>query len=308
MRQQHLHGRIGRCAGQRGLRIAAVLAVEMTAAVVGHAGQHQPRAAVLDHHMLVVQDADAQARQFRQPGIDTGVILVIAGDEEAAVARLQASQRGHVPAQFGHAAVDQVAGDRHQVGLEVIDGLDDAFDVALADGGSDVEVADLDDGEAVQRRGQVRERNGNRDDAGPAPRIGKAQHSHHQPEHRHGFGRRAAHIGQRQDPGHQQAGQPQREQQTVAQQREHEQRRKQPQERQTDPGQGVGPGRPRQPPRQQPGRHQDGRREQQQGEQRAGEALGKRRDDAGADVKVQRNGKREQGGNGHGRRKCRAAR
>jgi hypothetical protein len=58
----------------------------MPAAVVRHASQDQLGPAALDHHMFVVQDPDAQAGQLDQPGLDAGVVLVITGDEVAAVA------------------------------------------------------------------------------------------------------------------------------------------------------------------------------------------------------------------------------
>ncbi len=50
----------------------------------------------------------------------------------------------------GHRAVDQVAGDRDHVGAESVDRVDDALDVAAADGRPHVDVAELRDGEAAR--------------------------------------------------------------------------------------------------------------------------------------------------------------
>jgi hypothetical protein len=60
VRQQHARRTRRRAAhGRRG--IAALARVEMVAGVIGHAGQHQWRPVMLQHHVLVVQHPQAQA-------------------------------------------------------------------------------------------------------------------------------------------------------------------------------------------------------------------------------------------------------
>ena len=67
-------------------------------------------------------------------------------------------QQGHQPLdpardvrrQLADRAVDQVAGDRHQVGVEAVDGGDDALDVGPANSRADVHVAELGDAKSFQ--------------------------------------------------------------------------------------------------------------------------------------------------------------
>jgi hypothetical protein len=92
VRQQDARRRMLRCAGQRGLRVAALRRVEVMRAVVGDAGQHQRRAIVTQHHMLVLQHLKSDAPQLDDPGLCAGVVLVVARDEVGAVARCELGQ------------------------------------------------------------------------------------------------------------------------------------------------------------------------------------------------------------------------
>jgi hypothetical protein len=60
-----------------------------------------------------------------------------------------------VLAQLGHAAVHEVAGDRDRIGAEPVDCLDDALDVRALDRRADMDVAELRDREAFERRRQA---------------------------------------------------------------------------------------------------------------------------------------------------------
>ena len=79
---------------------------------------HQRRLAAPDRHMLVGEHREPEPAQLGHPGGGARVVLVVAGDEEGAFARTQVGERGDVRRELAHRAVDQVAGDRHQVGVE----------------------------------------------------------------------------------------------------------------------------------------------------------------------------------------------
>ena len=84
---------------------------------------------------------------------------MVAGDEESAVPRREPRQRLGVPGKLSHAAVDEVAGDGDHVRAESVHRIDDPLEVIALDRRADVEVADLGDAEAVQRRRQPGDRN-----------------------------------------------------------------------------------------------------------------------------------------------------
>ena len=240
VRQEQPHRCVGRRAGQCGVRVAAVRRIEVVGRVVGHAGQHQAGCAPAQHHVLVHQDAQPQAAQRRDPGVRARVVLVVAGHEIGAVARGELRQRRHVRAQLGHAAVDQIAGDGHDVGVEQVDRPHDRLDVAVPDGGAHVHVADLRDDEAVKIGRQPVDRHVDADHARGAPRVEQSDRADRQRRQRH-----RPPGGPRQRDGVERArrGQPReraRRQQRIAQRRQHEQRRKQPQRHQPAPGDQAG--------------------------------------------------------------------
>src|SRR5712692_6202772 len=95
--------------------------------------------------MLVVQHGDTQSPQFRHPGVGSGIVLVISGDEVDALPRAQGGQRSHVLAQLPDRTVDKVAGDRYYVWLELVHLLHDAVEKSATQSRSDVDVGDLHD-------------------------------------------------------------------------------------------------------------------------------------------------------------------
>ena len=96
-----------------------------------------------------------QPAQFVDPGVGAAVVLVVARDEEGAVLRLQASEVGHVVRELGHRAVHQIPGDGHEVGLEGVRAPHHLLEERPAPVHPDVQIRELNDGEAVQRGGQL---------------------------------------------------------------------------------------------------------------------------------------------------------
>src|SRR3546814_15938594 len=68
-------------------------------------------------------------------------------------------------------AVDDVAGQRNQIGIESVDAPDDRIEIAAIDRRSDMNVAELDDDEAGQRGGQPGDRQLDINDPGEAARA-----------------------------------------------------------------------------------------------------------------------------------------
>ena len=128
---------------------------------------------VMQHHMLVQQHAHSKSAQFIDPGMRTGVILVIPGHHESAMASPQIGQRCDVLAQFRHRTVDQVTGDGHQIGIQAVDLVDDALDVGALDGRPDMKIAELRNRETLQRNRQMRDRHLYMPDSRRATRIEK---------------------------------------------------------------------------------------------------------------------------------------
>ncbi len=100
------------------MRIAPLRRVEVVCAEVRHAGEHDPRALMREHDVLVHQHAHAEALELGGPGGLARVILVIAGDEERAVPRVKSRERRGVARQVAHRAIDEIARQRDDIGLE----------------------------------------------------------------------------------------------------------------------------------------------------------------------------------------------
>ena len=192
---------------------------------VGDAGDEQRARVVLEDDVLVQQHRHPAPAELEDPCLRAGVVLVIAGDEERAMARRELRQRRDVPRQLAHIAVDEVAGHRDHVGLEAVDRLDDVADVTALDRRPDVDVRDLRDREAMKRLGKPRDRHVDLDDRGRPPRIPDADQRDRERHHRNGDRRRVDDTRPRQRIRQQPHGDRDRQQQRVAQQRQHEQRR-----------------------------------------------------------------------------------
>ena len=75
-----------------GRGIAALRGIEVMCAVVRHAGEYQRCAVVLQDDVLILEHMHAETPNLLGPCSLSGVVLVIAGDEEGTVARGQSGQ------------------------------------------------------------------------------------------------------------------------------------------------------------------------------------------------------------------------
>ena len=103
--------------------------------------------------------------------------------------RAQLAQRAGLRGQLFDAAVDHVAGDGDEVRRFLVDRVHDGLHVALLDGGADVDVADLHDGEAVQVGRQAGDGHVHRDHAREPARVDEAHDGGRQRQCRHPPGR-----------------------------------------------------------------------------------------------------------------------
>ena len=85
------------------------------------------------------------------------LVVVVAQDRELAQAGLQSAEHRLDPVDRV-VVLDEVAGDDEQVGAPAAAGVDDRLEELPLEAGGEVEVAELDDLQAVERRGQVRDR------------------------------------------------------------------------------------------------------------------------------------------------------
>ena len=81
---------------------------------------------------------------------------MVARDEVAAEACAQAAQGRHRVAEGRDVAVDQVAGDDHQIGCQRVRLCDQPLDEPAPDEWAHVQVGELDDGQPIQRAWQPR--------------------------------------------------------------------------------------------------------------------------------------------------------
>ena len=222
-------------------RIAALVGIEGAGAVVGDAGDDHRQSGRMDQRVLVHQHPQPHAAEFRDPGRGARIVFMVARHQIHAMRRAQLAQRAGLRGQLFDAAVDHVAGDGDEVRRFLVDRVHDGLHVALLDGGADVDVADLHDGEAVQVGRQAGDGHVHRDHAREPARVDEAHDGGRQRQCRHPPGRGLPQRGPAQFQARQ-AGQPQDQQQRVAQHGEDEQRREQAHRDQPDPGDPVAQG------------------------------------------------------------------
>jgi hypothetical protein len=87
-----------------------------------------------------------------------------------------------------HTAVDDVASDRNHVGTQAIHSIDDRLHKIPFDGGTDVDVADLGDCEALQLWRKIGQRHFHADNRGYAARHEESDQSDDRCEHHHSDG------------------------------------------------------------------------------------------------------------------------
>jgi hypothetical protein len=181
-----------------------------------------------------------QAPQLGDPGLGAGVILVVARHEEHTQARAQIGDRRRVFAQGRHAAIDQIARDRHDVRVERVDLGHHSGDARAFDGRPHVDVADLHDAQADEARIQAGHADLDIDDGRRAAGEVETQARGHQPR---GQKRRAGDRHQLRAHGRvrrQRADEPEHEQEQVAQHRAEEHERHEAHQRQAHPGHVIG--------------------------------------------------------------------
>src|SRR4051794_23905294 len=116
MGQQYFHRVHGRIEKSE-LRVALV---RVAADRVGDAGDDELRAVMFDDAMRVLQEGESELLDFENSFARPPVVLMISGDVENAVARLQIGERRDLIAQLVDVAVDEIAGDDDRIGVERI--------------------------------------------------------------------------------------------------------------------------------------------------------------------------------------------
>src|SRR4051812_45741107 len=115
--------------------------------------------------MFVEQHVQTEAPEFSNPRSRPRVVLVIAGDQKCAMAGSEPAQRSRMTTELANGSVDDITGDRNEIGTQAIDRIHDRIDILLADRMAHVHIADLSDGKSMQRFRQVQDRYIHVDDA-----------------------------------------------------------------------------------------------------------------------------------------------
>ncbi len=121
----------------------------MNGGAVVDPGQIESNGTVVNSHPLVAQHPNAESIELAQPGFRTRKIFMVAGHEKHAVRCPERGQRRDGGRELCDRPVNEIAGDRDEVGRERIGLPDDLLDEGSTDGGTDVEVGELDDSKSV---------------------------------------------------------------------------------------------------------------------------------------------------------------
>jgi hypothetical protein len=154
--------------------------------VLAVAGRHRARRRIVDagerepghRDVRVAQIPHAERCEVRDPRVGVPVVLVVAGDREHAVLRAQATERLDVAGEVANAAVDKIAGQHDQIGLERVDAIDDLRCERAAERWPDVDIGELDDREARRGHRQIHERHSHAFDMRAAPHANEAVRDH----------------------------------------------------------------------------------------------------------------------------------
>src|SRR3954466_13032978 len=133
-----------------------------------------------EHDVLVHQHGQPKTPQLRYPGMHAGIVLMISGDKENTVAGSQPPHGFGMSGKTPDATVDQVAGYGNHVGLQRIHRIDNPVDISALYGGANMNIGDLRNAEAMQRRRQAIDRHIDSPDSGPPPRVDETDEGHHQ--------------------------------------------------------------------------------------------------------------------------------
>ncbi|CAM5194787.1 hypothetical protein CDEN61S_01451 [Castellaniella denitrificans] len=139
------------CRVQVGTRLA-----ERCRLPVRDARHHQRRVAAPDDDVGVLQHVQAQRPVGGHPAPVVGVVFVVSGNRQHAVARPQVAQGTHVGRPGLGRAVGQIARDHHQVGVQGIGLRHHRRHPGFRQQAADVQVGQLHDAVAVEGRRQAR--------------------------------------------------------------------------------------------------------------------------------------------------------
>ena len=117
------------------------------------AGQDDRLAAELDLDPTAAQVDEAGVGEGAADSVGVAPEIVVAEDEVDAGAGGQFAQGVGDPVD-ALGLVDEVAGDGHEVGLELVGKPDDFLEVGLADPAGEVEIGEVEDRDPVERRSQ----------------------------------------------------------------------------------------------------------------------------------------------------------
>ncbi len=137
--------------------------------VVGDTGDQQLSVAAAGDPVFVEKHYHAQSASLLHPLFHPGVILVVAGDEVAAVDGSESSQRRHVESVTLDGPVGEIAGEGDEVHVEIVDNVDDGGDEAALDRWPYVNVGDLSDSESLQGGGEAVDGYGHIDNGRASP-------------------------------------------------------------------------------------------------------------------------------------------
>src|SRR5207244_3810720 len=149
MRQQNSKC-ISRRAGERG---SSIRFVRIAACRIGDAGDDE---IPVDDAVFIPEKCQAETLELFHPVAGVPVVLVIAGDDEHAVARAQIPQRFDRVAQIIDMAVDEITGDDDRVSFQRVGALDQRFDEAALNRRADVHIAPLHEA-IVEARGDLKQ-------------------------------------------------------------------------------------------------------------------------------------------------------
>src|SRR3954454_15381643 len=170
VRKQHFDGLLRGTHDGLG-RITAVTRIEMMRVEVSHPGDNDGLPLMNEHDVLVHQHAEAKTPQLRYPGVHSGIVLMISSDKKHPMARTQSPHGFRMSGKTLNATVDQVAGYGNHVGLQRIHRIDNPVYISALDGGANMNIGDLRNAEAMQRRRQAIDRHIDSPDSGPPPRV-----------------------------------------------------------------------------------------------------------------------------------------
>ena len=156
MGQQH-DGDVGVDARKRGVQILTVLTRQHASAMVVDARQCKRPLALAEHDVPVAHHSHAELGGAARPGVRARVVIVVARHEEDPVASAETRKGSDLVAQDLDAPIDQIARHGDQIGIECIHAIRKLLRKVAPQNRTNVNVADLNDAETVERPGPARQ-------------------------------------------------------------------------------------------------------------------------------------------------------